>query len=113
METGGGKSVQVGICGMSTAEGGTPPVSMPLSIDALQDFFKTFTINVEPADRDLSPLKQLRQDLKHEIDNSWPLLRAHTPICGGMLAMSGFADIAKLGFSERWISVEELKAAGG
>ena len=58
-------------------------------------------------------LERSRQSLERVVDASWPHLHAHAPIRGGVLAMSGFADIAQLGFSERWISVEELKAAGG
>ena len=103
---GGGSSVQVGIRGMSTAEGGVSPVSMPLSVGEVQDAFKA---DAAAAAGEWPSLERSRQSLERVVDASWPHLRAHAPIRGGVLAMSGFADIAQLGFSERWISVEELK----
>lgn len=47
--------------------------------------------------------------LRRLIDAHGPLLLPFAPIRGGVLAMSSFADVAELGFAERWLSVEELR----
>ena len=136
--------VQVGIRGMSTAEAGTPPVSMPLgSVGAQTGFLADVAAGKATRaalDDGLSPdaagaagraasddsggfggsspgqaaslwpsMEGSYTQLRRLIDAHGPLLRPFAPIRGGVLAMSSFADVAELGFAERWLSVEELR----
>ena len=149
---GGGSSVQFALCGMSTALGGTPPLTIPLETKmAVEGFQRDIEEKKEAAasggaggaaggaawpsleasraemvrvvDAHTSKLKQAiaassspHSEVTREATGRGrraTAARVDGHIGGKVLCISGFADVAQLGFADRWVTAKEAAALVG